>query len=135
MYIKDMLLSKSIMTRTGEKVENIKKIYVYNVDKQDTSALSNLEYIENLSKQSTTFYSVHYIIGIEGEIIRCIPDFEMAWHSKNLKENKEGLSIVCCYRKDDKLEYKTLESLDKLISKLCNIYNLDILLDVKCVKK
>jgi N-acetylmuramoyl-L-alanine amidase CwlA len=134
MYVKEMLLSKNIMTRTGEKLEKIKNIYVYNVDKQDTSALSNLEYIENLSKQSTTFYSVHYIIGVEGEIIRCIPNFEMAWHSKNLKENKEGISIVCCYRKDGELEGKTLESLEKLISKLCSIYNLDILVDVKYVK-
>lgn len=134
MYVNEMLLSKSIMTRTMEKSEKIKNIYVYNVDKQDTSALSNLEYIENLSKQSTTFYSVHYIIGFEGEIVRCIPDFEIAWHSKNLKENKEGISIVCCYRKDGKLEDKTLESLEKLISKLCSIYNLDILVDVKYVK-
>jgi N-acetylmuramoyl-L-alanine amidase len=85
MNIQKLLLTKNIFSRPGKALTEVRGIVLHWVANPGTSALANRNYFENLSKQSTgdsaaRYASAHFIIGIDGEIIQCVPTSEMAYH-------------------------------------------------------
>lgn len=131
MNISDRLLSINPMTRPGYPIKQVKKIVVHYVGNPGSTALANRNYFERLSNQTTKYASSHYIIGLEGEIIRCIPDNEVAWHSGELEMNYNSLSIENCHTDSaGKFSEKTLESLYELLAKLCKDHNLNPMEDI-----
>ena len=88
-----------------------------------TSAKNNRDYFNNLSKTHTTSVSAHFIIGLDGEIIQCVPTDEVAY--ANYPLNFNSISIECCHP-DSTGEFndKTYQSLVKLVSWLCLKFNL-----------
>lgn len=120
-------LSKSEMTRRGEKQEKLKKIVIYKV-KSDKTALEYRLYIENLKRQEDTYFSVHYIIDTKGNIVNIIPESEVSIHDENnIDINYITMSILVLEDSSGKIaETSIKELLDELTQK----YNLDIDKDV-----
>ena len=133
MKITDMLLTPNKYSRPQTNLESVKKIVVHWIGNAGSSAIENRNYFESLKvgktqvvKDSTVFMysSSHYVIGLKGEIIRCIPENEWAYTSNSA--NKYSISIECCHLLwDGKFTNETYSSLIELVTNLCKRYNLD----------
>ena len=127
MNIEDRLLTINPYSRSGEKQGKIQFIAVHWVGNANTSALANRNYFESLSKTHTTSASSHYIIGLNGEIIRCIPDDEVAFHAGSYSMNRKSIGIEDCHPDwEGKFNEHTYNSLVELCANLCKQYNIDI---------
>ena len=106
--------------RTGEKLEAVRNIVVHYVGNPGTTASNNLNYF-NLPD---TRVSSHFIIGLEGEIIQCVPLDEQS--SATNYRNKDTVSIEVCHPDTSgKFTDLSYTSLVKLTAWLCSTYGLD----------
>jgi N-acetylmuramoyl-L-alanine amidase len=85
MDIQKTLLTQNIFSRPGKKLERVKGIVIHWVANAGSSAVANRNYFESLKNQppndpAARYASAHFIIGIEGNIVHCIPLDEMAYH-------------------------------------------------------
>ena len=127
MNIIDKLLVINPYSRSGEKQNKIQKIVVHWVGNANTSAIANRNYFNNLANTHKTSASSHYIIGLDGEIIRCIPDNEVAFHSGSYSMNRKSIGIENCHPDwEGKFNEKTYNSLVELCADLCKKYGLGI---------
>lgn len=121
--IKQMLLTPNKYSRSGKEMTRIKGIVIHYTANPGSTAVQNRNYFENLRKKKTTYASSHYVIGLKGEIVQCVPLNEIAYASN--KRNKDTISIECCHPgKEGKFTTQTYDSLVKLVSWLCGKYNL-----------
>lgn len=127
MNIEERLLSINPYSRSSEKQGAIKKIVVHWVGNANSSALANRNYFENLKNTHRTYASSHYIIGLNGEIIRCIPENEVAFHAGSHSMNRKSIGIENCHPDwDGKFNDNTYNSLVELCADICKRYNLSI---------
>lgn len=127
MNIEERLLSINSYSRSGEKQGIIKNIVVHWVGNAGSSALGNRNYFESLATSHKTYASSHYIIGLNGEIIRCIPENEVAFHSGSYSMNRKSIGIEDCHPDwDGKFNDNTYNSLVELCADICRRYNLSI---------
>ena len=127
MEIQDKLLTINPYSRSGEKQNNITDIIIHYVGNAGSSAIANRNYFENLKNTHKTYASSHYIIGLNGEIIRCIPDYEVAFHSGSYSENRKSVGIENCHPNvDGKFNEQTYNSLIELCTELCKKYHIGI---------
>ena len=84
MNIERLLLENNPFSRPGTPLKSVKGIVLHWVANPGTSALQNRNYFESLKKQTLDsvgrYASSHFIIGLDGEVIQCIPVDEMAYH-------------------------------------------------------
>ena len=110
-------------SRSQKVLKKVKGIVVHFVDNPGSTAKENRNYFNNLRKTHVRKASSHYIIGLDGEIIQCIPLGEVAYASKI--RNKDTISIECCHEDSSgKFNKKTARSLVRLSAWLCRTYNL-----------
>ena len=82
---------------------------IHYVANPGSTAKENRDYFNNLQNTHITKASSHYIVGLDGEIIQCIPQNEISYASNN--RNKDTISIECCHPgKDGKFNEKTYDS-------------------------
>ena len=111
-------------SRPGIKLEKVKGIVVHYTANPGTSAQQNHDYFAGLAISHETKASSHYIIGLDGEIIQCIPRDEQAYASNN--RNSDTISIECCHFDDTGEFYvQTYDSLVHLVAWLEGKYGLD----------
>ena len=85
--------------------------------------MSNRNYFESLKDSKATSASSHYIIGLEGEVVQCIPLNEIAYASND--RNKDTIAIEVCHPDDTgKYTKESYQSLIKLVAWLCGKYNI-----------
>ena len=88
------------------------------------SAKANRDYFENLKDTHVTKASSNFIVGLEGEIIQCVPTWEVAYASND--RNKDTVSIECCHPDETgKFNEETYRSLVQLSAWLCKKFDLD----------
>lgn len=125
-YTQDFL-SLNPYSRPGIRRKEINSIVVHYVANPGTSAKQNRSYFQSLANQTgegATSASSHYIIGIDGEIVQCIPLDEVAY--ANYPRNDDTVSIECCHMDSSgEFSQETKESLIKLVSWLCRELNLN----------
>lgn len=127
MNIEDRLLTINPYSRSGEKQNKIEKIVVHWVGNANSTAIANRNYFENLKTTHKTYASSHYVIGLDGEIIRCIPEDEVAFHSGSYSMNRKSIGIEDCHQDwDGKFNENTYNSLVELCADICRRYNLSI---------
>lgn len=127
MEIQERLLTVNPYSRSGEKQNRIEKIVVHWVGNANSTAIANRNYFESLSTSHKTYASSHYIIGLNGEIIRCIPEDEVAFHSGSYSMNRKSIGIEDCHPDwDGKFNDATYNSLVELCADICNRYGLGI---------
>ena len=59
------------------------------------TAMDNRNYFENLKDTHETKVSSNFVIGMEGEIVQCVPTWEVAYASNS--RNNDTVSIECCH--------------------------------------
>ncbi len=118
------LLTVNEYSRPGITLEQVNGIVIHYTANPGTSAIENRNYFENLKTSHTTKVSSHFVIGLEGEIVQCIPCSEWAYASN--ERNKDTISIECCIPDESgKFTDQTYDSLVELVSWLCFRYSLD----------
>ena len=112
------LLTPNEYSRPQIKLDKINSIVVHYIANPGSSAQANRDYFENLKDNHTTKASSHFIVGLEGEIIQCIPSSEIAYTSN--ERNGDTLSIETCHP-DETGEFNkaTYDSLVELTGWLC----------------
>lgn len=122
MKITQMLLSPNKYSRPQIPLADVKKIAVHYVGNPNSTALNNRNYFESL-KNKGIYASSHYIIGLEGKIICCVPENEIAYCTN--QANSYSISIECCHPKaDGRFNKETTDSLLELCAYLCRKYGL-----------
>jgi N-acetylmuramoyl-L-alanine amidase len=141
MTIKDCFLTKNKYSRPGVLLKDVKGIVVHWVANPGTSAMANRNYFEGLKDQvppdNKRFASAHYVIGLQGEIIQCVPDKEVCYHvgadtytNESLRRlsscpNNCTVGIELCHPKaDGRFNEATLQSCRELVSHLLSKYGL-----------
>lgn len=120
-------LSKSETTRRSEKLEKLEKIVIYKV-RSDKSALEYRLYIENLKRQEDVYFSVHYIIDKDGNVVNIIPEREVSIHDENnVHINYITISILVLEDENGKI---CKDTTNELLNDLVRKYNLNISKDV-----
>ena len=122
------LIQKNKYSRPGIALRKVKGVVVHYTANPGTDAEDNRNYFNNLpklnaGKQKATYASSHFVIGLEGQIVQCIPLNEIAYASNG--RNYDTISIECCHPgKDGKFNNTTYQALIELVSYLCLKYDL-----------
>ena len=117
------MLTSNEYSRPGTPLEKVKGIVVHYTANPGTTAKNNRDYFQGLKDSHETKASSHFVVGIEGEIVQCIPSSEIAYASNS--RNEDTLSIECCHV-DESGAFKkdTYISLVRLTGWLCYRFNL-----------
>lgn len=122
--INEEFLSVNTYSRPGTELSIINNIVVHYVANPGSTAEQNRNYFDGLAETGETYASSHYVIGLEGEIIQCVPLNEVAYCSNN--RNDDTISIEVCHPGEDgKFTDESYNSLVKLCAWLCNAYSLE----------
>ena len=107
-------------SRRGVYLESVQNIVIHYVGNPGTTAQQNRDYYASRSSE----VSSHFVIGLKGEIIQCIPLHEKSSASNH--RNKDTISIEVCHPDESgKFTQASYESLVKLTAWLCEICDLD----------
>lgn len=117
------LLTINEYSRPAIAVDRIKEIVIHYTGNPGSSAMQNRDYFESLKDTKETSASSHFVIGLEGEIVQCIPTSEVAYASNH--RNSDTLSIETCHLTEDGSYTKeTYDSLVQLTAWLCKKFDL-----------
>ena len=117
------LLSISNYTRPGTSLSQVKGLVIHYTANPSSSAKANRDYFESLSHSHERKASSHFIVGLSGEVIQCIPTKEISYASND--RNIDTISIECCHPDDTgKFKEETYSSLVKLSGWLCARYKI-----------
>ncbi len=119
------LLTINKYSRPGDKLDAVNAIVVHYTANPGTTAEQNRDYFESLAESGETSASSHFVIGIKGEIIQCVPCDEVAYASND--RNSDTISIECCHT-DENGEFTdaTYQSLVALVAWLVCEYDLEV---------
>ncbi len=115
-WIDVQLLDVDGKSRTGWELADINAIVIHYVGNPNTTAQANRNYFN----MKDTEVSSHFVVGLDGEVIQCLPLYERSVASNN--RNKDTISIEVCHPDESgKFNEKTYASLVKLSAWLCEI--------------
>ena len=119
-WIDSQIIDVDGASRNGYKLKGVKDIVVHYVGNPGTTAQQNHDfYAGNQSNVSS-----HFVVGLDGEIIQCIPINE--WSAASNWRNNDTISIEVCHPDETgKFKKKTYSSLVKLVAWLENICDID----------
>ena len=117
------LIDRNEYSRPGTALAEVKGIVIHYTANPGTTAEQNRGYFQGLKDTGKTYASSHFVIGMEGEIIQCIPCNEIAYASN--ERNNDTISIECCIP-DETGEFTeaTYQSLIALTTWLMGRYDL-----------
>lgn len=117
------LLTVNEYSRPGTYTTKINNIVIHYTANPGTTAQQNRNYFEGLKDSHVTKASSHFIVGLDGEIIQCIPTWEVAYASND--RNWDSVSIETCHPAEDGVYTKnTYDSLVQLTAWLCEKFGL-----------
>ena len=117
------LLSVNEYSRPGTELSQVNGIVVHYTANPGSTAQNNRDYFEGLKDSHETSVSSHFVVGLEGEIIQCVPTWEMAYASNS--RNVDTVSIECCHSDETgKFNRKTYRSVVELTAWLCQKFGL-----------
>ena len=90
-WIDVQLLPEEGTSRRNVKLEDINSIVVHYVGNPGTSAQNNRDYYDNEGVEVNS----HFVVGLDGEIIMCIPLDEKSSASNH--RNRDTISIEVCH--------------------------------------
>lgn len=121
--IEEDLLPVNEYSRPGTELFEVNAIVVHYTANPGTTAKQNRDYFAGLAETHQTSVSSHFIIGLEGEIIQCVPCDEIAYASN--ERNKDSVAIECCIEDDTgRFNSETYDALVELTAWLMGRYEL-----------
>ena len=122
--VKKALLTVNKNSRPGIKLRKIKGIVIHYTANPASTAQQNRDYFNDLQDTHITSASSHFVIGLDGEIIQCVPTWEIAYASND--RNKDTVSIECCHPDETgELNQATYQSLVQLTAWLSEKFELN----------
>ena len=119
-YVQEDYLPLNEWSRPGTELPQIKGVVIHYVGNPGTTAQQNRDYYA----QETTSVSSHFVVGLEGEIIQCVPLNEKSSASND--RNRDTLSIETCHPDDTGVfTGETYDSLVRLTAYLCDLCGFD----------
>ena len=120
-WIDTQLTSVDGASRRGIDLDSLKGIVIHYVGNPGTSAQANRDYFDS----SDSRVSSHFIVGLDGEVIQCVPLWEISSASNH--RNSDTISIEVCHPDaSGKFNDASYQSLVRLTAWLCEIGHLDI---------
>ena len=117
------LLEENAYSRPGIQLRQVNGIVVHYVGNAGTTAEQNRSYFASLAQTHETHASAHFVIGLKGEILQCVPLDELAYCSND--RNTDTISIECCHPGEDgAFTQETYDSLVRLCRFLIRHYRL-----------
>lgn len=89
------LLDINEYSRPGIESDPITGIVIHYTANPGSTAQQNRNYFNGLKDSHETSVSSHFVVGLEGEIIQCVPTWEIAYASN--ERNHDTVSIECCH--------------------------------------
>ncbi|MDR1260472.1 MAG: N-acetylmuramoyl-L-alanine amidase [Oscillospiraceae bacterium] len=127
--IQEDLIKPGTKARPGE--HHLKKwIVIHETDnfKHTAGAKSHATFIKNLAEQNSKYLSWHYTVD-DKDIIRHIPDNEIAWHAgdgrKSNGGNMSGIGIEICVNSDSNFRV-AVRNAAKLVALLMKKHNMTV---------
>lgn len=125
MTITDSLIPRNKYNRPGTK-STPKRICVHYTGDCGATAEQLTKYWQNVAAgvfkdKPWSWTSAQYIVGLNGEVVRCIPDNEIAYAAAN--QNADTIHIEVCYKqKSGAFEEKSIAALGELVRSLMKKY-------------
>lgn len=117
------LLTINDYSRPGTIRERTNGIVIHYVANPGSTAEQNRNYFESLKDTKERKASSHFIVGLDGEIVQCIPSNEVAYASN--QRNDDTISIEVCHPDESgKFNEKTYQSVVKLAAYMANKYHI-----------
>lgn len=124
-YIDVELLTPNPYSRPQLPIEQVNYIAIHYTANPGATAMNNRNYFENLAQTGENKVSSHFVVGLEGEVIQCIPTSEMSYATNS--RNVDTISIECCHPDETgKFNDATYDSAVKLTAWLCTRFGLDV---------
>lgn len=124
--IEERILTKNVNSRPGTGLHKVTGVVIHYTANPGTTAYANRDYFESrkdCADEPANKVSSHYIIGLDGTIVQCIPENEIAYASN--RRNQDTISIECCHPTiNGKFTKETYQSLVQLTGYLCVKYDL-----------
>lgn len=129
-YVTRDLLDPNEWSRSGEALKRVRGVVLHYVGNPGTTAQANRNYFNSLADGAMGVYaSSHFIVGLEGEVIQCVPLTEIAYASN--ARNDDTVSVEVCHP-DETGEYSpaAYARAVELTAWLCRSFRLDPAEDV-----
>lgn len=124
-YVRQDLLTVNEWSRPGTELDAVNGVVIHYVGNPGTTAQANRNYFESLSSgQEGVYASSHFVVGLEGEVLQCIPLAEKAYASNG--RNGDTIAIEVCHP-DETGEFSAVsyDRCVKLTAWLCRTFRLD----------
>lgn len=117
-YIDVELLTPNEYSRPQIPIERVNYIAIHYTANPGATAIANRNYFENLANTHDTKVSSHFVVGLDGEVVQCIPTSEMSYATNS--RNVDTISIECCHPDETgQFNDSTYDSVVKLTAWLC----------------
>lgn len=117
------LLDVNPYSRPGTQSSGITGIVIHYTANPGSSAQDNRDYFNGLQDSHETQASSNFVVGLDGEIIQCVPTWEVAYASND--RNCDSVSIEVCHPDETgRFTKKSYESLVQLTAWLCVKFDL-----------
>ena len=114
-WVDQQIISETAGGRPGTRLDGVKDIAIHYVANPGSTAQNNHDYFD----QAETQVSAHFVVGLDGEIIQCLPLNEMSYATND--RNKDTISIEVCHPDETgQFNQATYDSLVKLTAWLCD---------------
>jgi N-acetylmuramoyl-L-alanine amidase len=148
MNIQRDLLTVNPFSRPGKKLHGVKALVIHWVANAGSTAKQNRDYFESLKSRSPNkaparYASAHFIVGLSGEVVQCIPCEEMAYHAGAKSytpdalgrlghyPNNRTVGIELCHPAfDGKFREATTPAVAELCAMLCVQSGIDPMRDI-----
>lgn len=118
------LLDVNDYSRPGTEMDPVTGIVIHYTANPGSTAQQNRDYFNSLQDGKGTSVSSHFIVGLDGEIVQCVPTWEVAYASN--ERNHDTISIECCHPDSTgKFKEETYISMVSLTAFLCDKFDLD----------
>lgn len=112
------LLDINPYSRPGTQTDGITGVVIHYTANPGSTAQENRDYFNGLQFSQETSASSNFVVGLEGEIIQCVPTWEVAYASN--ERNADTVSIEVCHPDESgRFTDETYRSLVQLTAWLC----------------
>ena len=117
------LLDINPYSRPGIQIGKVTGIVIHYTANPGSTAQENRNYFNSLQYTCETSASSNFIVGLDGEVIQCVPTWEVAYASND--RNYDTVSVEVCHPDESgKFTDATYGSLVQLTAWLCVKFNL-----------
>lgn len=129
-YVERAYLPVNPFSRPGTPLEEINAVVIHYVGNPGTTAKANRDYFAALALgRDGTYASSHFVVGLEGEVIQCIPLTEVAYASNH--RNRDTVAVEVCHPDETgEFSLETYAAVVELTAWLCREFDLDAAEDV-----